>query len=503
MKHYHESLNKKSRLTLDPLASQPDVSMLAPMEPERLRARIGDALRIQNDYYPCFDWTFPPPITQKVRGAVTPQQLFEHPSAVPGRYSIYLHVPFCQSLCKFCYYPVIPGQHDDEMDRYVNALVSEMQLYAPVMAGAECESIYLGGGTPTHLPPRLLAQLLEALQRHFRIARDAEITIESAPGTLPADKLALLKGLGVNRLSYGIQTLDEKLLAGLNRNYTVAGAKAELDNAVRILGNVNIDTMYGFEGEPKSALLDTLREFIDLGVPCVSIYALDGQRCNSDRAKDVPAHDAQFDHKIHTYRAARELLDVHGFRPVLQNIFLQPERASYRHQLRRWENLPLVALGMSSMGYAPRRLYQNQISLKVYYDKLSRGELPVMEWEDLTPQLEIMREVVSQLRFTEVNLKRIHDKYGVDVGQVYRDLITALVDLGYVEHRHGVLRLADAAAHYNNIIPMLFAPDEFKEIIYGLPEEYRENFPLPFVLTQVGATQSRPFPMGKAETASC
>jgi coproporphyrinogen III oxidase-like Fe-S oxidoreductase len=192
---------------------------------------------------------------------------------------------------------------------------------------------------------------------------------------------------------------------------------------------------------------------------------------------------------------------VHGFRPVLQNIFLQPERASYRHQLRRWENLPLVALGMSSMGYAPRRLYQNQISLKVYYDKLSRGELPVMEWEGLTPQLEIMREVVSQLRFTEVNLKRIRDKYGVDVGQIYRDLITALVDLGYVEHRHGVLRLTDSAAHYNNIIPMLFAPDEFKEVIYGLPEEYRENFPLPFVLTQVGATQSRPFPV--AGTVNC
>jgi oxygen-independent coproporphyrinogen-3 oxidase len=493
MKHYHNIFNKKSRLTRDPIAALPQATLLAPLEPEKLRARISSALRIQNDYFPCFDWTFPPPINQKMRGAVTAAQLFEQLSVIPGRYSVYLHVPFCQSLCKFCYYPVIPGQHDDEMTRYVDYLLKEAALYAPVFAGQLCESLYIGGGTPTHLPGPLLQRLFEGLRRCFRLAPDAEITVESAPGTIPVDKLLLLNGLGVNRLSYGIQTLDEKLLAGLNRNYSVDDARAELRNAVRIIGNVNIDTMYGFEGESEHALLETLREFVALGVPCVSIYALDGQRCNSDRPKDMPAHDEQYDRKIGVYRAAREYLTTHGFRPVLQNIFLQPDRASYRHQLRRWENLPLVALGISSMGYAPRRLYQNQLSLKVWYEKLGRGELPVMEWEALTPELEIMREVVSRLRFTEVNLAQVREKYGVDIGLLYRDLIAALFDLGYLENHAGVLRLTDAAAHYNNIIPMLFAPDDFKQVIYGLPEEYRENFPLPYVLSQVGATQSRPF----------
>ncbi len=493
MKQYHESLNKKSRLTLDPLAAPPDTPMLAPLDPDKLRARIDDALRIQNDFYPCFDWTFPPPITQKARGTVTAGQLFEHPSVAPGRYSVYLHVPFCASLCKFCYYPVIPGQHGAEMERYVDYLLKEANLYAPVFAGQECESIYIGGGTPTHLPSPLLQRLIDGLTRRFQLAPDAEITIESAPGSIPADKLLLLRGLGVNRLSYGIQTLDEALLAGLNRNYTVAAAKDELRNAVRIIGNVNIDTMYGFEGESAQALLDTLRVFVELGVPCVSIYALDGQRCNSDRPKDMPSRDAQFDRKIETYHAARDYLAGNGFRPVLQNIFLQPERASYRHQLRRWENLPLVALGISSMGYAPRRLYQNPLGMKVWTEKLDRGELPVMEWENLTPELEIMREVISQLRFTEVNLAHIRAKYGTDIGQVYRDLITALVDLGYLESHNETLRLTDAAVPFNNIIPMLFAPDDFKEVIYGLPEEYREKFPLPYVLTEVGATQSRPF----------
>lgn len=493
MKHYHENINKKSRLTLDPLTVAGHAPLLAPLDPTKLRARIVDALRIQNDYYPCFDWTFPPPITRKARGTLTPEQLFEHPSAIPGRYSVYLHVPFCASLCKFCYYPVIPGNHEDEMASYVDALLREMSLYAPQVAGQVCESVYLGGGTPTHLPAPLLSKLIEGIHHYFAPATDAEITIESAPGSIPADKLLLLNGLGVNRLSYGIQTLDEPLLASLNRDYSVADAKEELRNALRIIGNVNIDTMYGFEGEADGALLNTLAEFVALGVPCVSIYALDGQRCNTDRPKDQPARDSEYDRKIATYRAARELLADRGFQPVLQNIFVDPARGSYRHQLRRWENLPLVALGISSMGYAPRRLYQNQLSLKVYYEKLARGELPIQEWEDLSPELEIMREAVSQLRFTQVDLARHRAKYGVDIARVFRDLIATLSDLGYVEQRRGVLRLTDAAAHFNNILPMLFAPDSFKELIYGLPEEYREKFPLPYVLTQVGATQSQPF----------
>ena len=493
MKQYHENLSKKSRLTLAPIATRADTPRLAPLQPERLRGRIVEALRIQNDYYPCFDWTFPPPITQKSRGPMTPERLFEHNSAIPGHYSVYLHVPFCASLCKFCYYPVIPGQHDVEMQRYVAALLREMSLLAPVLAGQRCESVYIGGGTPTHLPSPLLFKLLNGIHRHFSPLAEAEITIESAPGSIPADKLLLLNGLGVNRLSYGIQTLDERLLAALNRDYSVAAAREELATAVRIIGNVNIDTMYGFDGELPDALLATLHEFVALGVPGVSIYALDNQRCNSDRPKDAPARDAHYDHKIDAYRRAREFLAGHGLQPLLQNIFVDPLRGSYRHQLRRWENLPLAALGLGSMGYAPRRLYQNTLSLKAYYDKLENGQLPLAEWEDLTPELEIMREVVSQLRFTDVDLEAVRRKYGVDIGVVYRDLIATLTELGYLELQAGRLRLTDAAAHFNNVLPMLFAPDDFKETIYGLPEEYRERFPLPHVLTQVGATQSQPF----------
>ncbi len=490
MKHYHETFNKKSRLTRAPETTAFADSQLLAMEPRLLKFRIAAALQKQNDYFPCFDWTFPPPISQKARGSLAVDELFKHPSAIAGRYSAYLHIPFCATLCKFCYYPVIPGQRTGEKETYVRYLVREMAMYAEQFNGQECESLYIGGGTPTSLDNHLLEMLFDGIRRHFRLTRKTEITIESAPGTLPRDKVLLLKSLGVNRLSYGIQTLDTQLLASLNRNYSVHEAVEEMQTAVELIGNVNIDTMYGFEGEPDSALIETLSRFISIGVPCVSIYSLDGQRCNTDRMRYEPGKDELFDKKVALFRGAQQFLAERGFQPVLQNIFLKPAKASYQHQLRRWENLPLIALGMSSMGYAPRVLYQNQLSMKNYYANIDAGILPIMESEPLTAEMELAREVVSQLRFTRVDTRRILKKYGVDIRAVYKDLIAALVDLGYLQYTDDVISLTDKATPYNNIIPMLFSPDSFKQSLYGLPQEYRENFPLPYVLTNTGATQS-------------
>ncbi|MHB8455780.1 MAG: coproporphyrinogen-III oxidase family protein [Acidiferrobacterales bacterium] len=492
MKHYHETLNKRSRLIQAPQTDSKTGDRLAPLDSQALKFRIAAALQVQNDYFPCFDWTFPPPITQKSREAVDAAGLYSDRSVVPGNYSAYLHIPFCASLCKFCYYPVIPGRHNDEMERYVGYLLREMALYAPALASERCESIYIGGGTPTFLDNRLLEQLFAGIRRNFRLAPDAEICIESAPGTIPADKVSLLKQLGVNRMSYGIQSLDTGLLASLNRSYSVAGAIEEIECAVAEIGNVNIDTMYGFEGEADDSLLNTLSKFIDIGVPSLSIYALDAQRCDHDRIRFLPGHDERYNRKLEIFREARRFLQERDFVPVLQNIFIRPPHGSYRHQLRRWENISLVALGMSSMGYAPRMLYQNHLALKTYYASIDDGRLPVMETERITREMEMARELVSQLRFTRVDFGKIALKYGVRITDTYADLISALVDLGYLEVDGQTMQLSDKAAPYNNIIPMLFAPDAFKETIFGLPEEYRENFPLPHVLTQVGATQTLP-----------
>lgn len=489
MKQYSGSFNKRSRLLQAPGIDEQGAHALAAMDPRSLAEHLASVLQIQNDFFPCFDWSFPPPLLNKDTPPATAAGLFGSPSVEPG-YSLYLHIPFCKTLCSFCYYTVLPGRGIEQSDRYLDYLLREMDHYVPVLGGGRCESVYIGGGTPTSLNEVQLERLLQAIRHRFQPAEGAEITIEAAPGTLTRGKLMLLKACGVTRLSYGIQTLDEALLATMNRHYRVAEAEQELTDALDIIGNVNVDTMYGFDGEPDDALAQTLERFHAMGVPSLSIYALDSQRTRKGKSLFGPPRDEQYERKIRQFSLACEFLGSRGYEQILQNVFQVPGRASYRHQLRRWDNLPLVALGVSAQGYAPETPYQNVGALKPYYQLLDDGKVPLATVDRLTPAMTLIREVASQLRFTRVDIGAIHRKYGVDLDFVFGDLIGALETLGYLQRDGEHLQMTAAAAYYNNIIPMLFAPDEFKAQLLSLPEEYLEEYPVPRVMTQAGATQS-------------
>ncbi|HEX5636725.1 MAG TPA: coproporphyrinogen-III oxidase family protein [Gammaproteobacteria bacterium] len=493
MKNIQLWFNKNSRFAKTHNSHQdantPSSGKLLDFSPDDLQQRLGKLLKKQNDFFPCFDWTFPPPLLNKHEPVTTAHELFCKPSVIPGRYSIYLHSPFCKSLCSFCYYAVIPGKGIDMSASYVDYLCREMALYAEQFRGQVCESIYFGGGTPSFLDDRLLGQIFENLHRHFNIDSQAEITLEAAPGTLPLEKSYFLKSLGVNRLSYGIQTLNEELLASMNRDYSVKQALTELTHAVDILGNVNVDTMYGFEGESDDTLIKTLSQFHSIGVPCFSIYSLDKQRTEYKTSFEPPK-DTYYEHKIRLFAAAENYLKSRNYVPVLQNIFVDPARASYRHQLRRWDNLPLLALGIGSQGYAPQRPYQNTGSMKSYYHLIDEGKLPLATMDKLDAELELCRELTSKLRFTHVSIGEFKYKYGVDISQVFHHLINALQNLDFVQLKNDVLRMTSKAAYYNNIIPMLFAPDNFKEKLMSLPEEYLETFPVPYAMTQLGRSQT-------------
>ena len=493
MKKYSVNFNKRSRLYKLPeinVNSDQKISLTS-LNPEQLTQTLNDNLQIQNDFFPCFDWTFPPPLFSKSPAPESVDELFSKTSIIPDKYSLYLHSPFCKTLCSFCYYSVLPGKGINESVTYVDHLVREMELYAERMSGSVCESVYFGGGTPTYLDDELLIKVFSGIYDNFNIEKGAEVTIEAAPGTLPLNKVALLKVLGVNRLSYGIQTLDEELLATLNRNYSVNESIEELDNALRIIGNVNIDTMYGFDGEPDDALEKTLDKFYKMGVPSLSIYSLDKQR-SEHKSKMTPPKDSKYERKIVQFNRASEFLTHRGYNQVLQNVFVNPKKGSYVHQLRRWDNLPLVALGMSAQGYAPKTTYQNLSTLKGYYKHIDDGIPPIAAIDHLSPEMEMCRELTSKLRFTQVNTIELESKYGVDLFEIFGDLINSMIELGYLEHKGNTIRMTSKSAYYNNIVPMLFSPDAFKEALLGLPEEYLEEFPVPHVITKVGSVQSSP-----------
>lgn len=462
-------------------------------------SKLEELLTIENDFYPCFDWEFPPPVLHLEN--IHPEkasELFDKQSVIKEKFSIYIHIPFCISLCKFCYYSVITKAKTEKVSEYVQYLKKEIDLYKAQFKGLKCESIYFGGGTPTYLSEEELEELVIYLKNSFDIETNAEITMEASPGTLTPSKIQKMKDLGINRVSYGIQTLDRDILAEMNRDYDLDESIRDVKNLLEIIGNINIDTMYGFDGEDKDTLHDTVSTFIEMGVPIITIYAMDNQRSTYTPSANGPSEDKFRKEKMVHFNEIRAFLYEKGYVDVLQNTFIKKDSScSYKHQVRRWDNLTLLAMGVSSQGYAPEKIYQNIQDVKGYYAKLDEGKIPVVYATILSPDMEFARELTSKLRFTSVDIKEMDIKYNIELEIIFKNLITELIQLKFVELNDGIMKITEAGAYYNNIIPLLFTPDSFKEQILGFPPEMINSYPVSYVLTNLGKTECIPLNTSK------
>ena len=146
-----------------------------------------------------------------------PVQILEAVSQSPAELSLYLHIPFCHKLCYYCGCNKVITRHQHKADTYLDALAQEMSLYAPLLKSKQINQLHLGGGTPTFLTEVQLSRLMALLDNHFTITPDAEISIEIDPRSCSDEKLRHLRTLGFNRVSFGVQDLDEKVQIAINR----------------------------------------------------------------------------------------------------------------------------------------------------------------------------------------------------------------------------------------------------------------------------------------------
>lgn len=414
----------------------------------RLHQKLKDSFnQVDMDFYPCFDWAFPPPgIILSDRSSI-----FEQRISQVDTYSIYLHIPFCLSVCKFCYYTVSAAKKENPVrQKYLDALIREINAYAELTPkGAKCESVYIGGGTPTAIGSQL-TDLVGLLHEKFDLSECQEFTVESSPNTLSRPYLKELKAAGVNRFSYGVQTLEENVLHGVNRNYEVPSILEDLEMLSDIIGNFNVDTMYDLPGESSGAILDTLNTLKEYS-PGITLYALDPIREHEGVAIHETAEEAQ-----RKFQTAKEYLLKSGYTQLFQNNFVR-DGGSYLHQRRRWDNLPVLAIGPSSQGYLPRYQYSNVSSIKKYIDRES--DFAIEHIQLLDEKLEAAREVTTKLRFLGLDIEQVRDKYNFDLFSTFSEMVEILIGAGQLEYVDGVLKLTVDGERNNNIIPMMFAPD--------------------------------------------
>jgi oxygen-independent coproporphyrinogen III oxidase len=318
---------------------------------------------------------------------------------------LYIHVPFCLSKCGYCAFYSEPHWDDHLLDRYADAVVTEFQTR--VGKPRSWKTAYFGGGTPSLLGPKRVVRILSAVAGHESLD-DTEVTLEANPETVTLGLLKDLRSAGVNRLSLGLQSLDDAELRYLGRAHDVRRGREALEAALRTFDRVSIDLIYGLRGQTVESWLRTLHEAAGLGPGHLSAYelTLDPGTPLGDAGSDAPGH-ADF------FFATHECLAELGFQGYEVSNFARSPAARSRHNLATWAYRPYLGFGPGAHSLernadaAIRRF--NRPALADYLAGARTGSVP-HEKEPLTPPQQLLERLMLGLR-TDVGLDLSHIRH--------------------------------------------------------------------------------------------
>ncbi|MBT2563009.1 oxygen-independent coproporphyrinogen III oxidase [Pedobacter sp. ISL-68] len=324
--------------------------------------------------------------------------------------SIYIHLPFCESLCTYCGCNTrITKNHGVEVP-YINAVLAEWKMYVEVLREKpKLKELHLGGGTPTFFSPENLGLLINGILQNSTLAADAEFSFEAHPANTTSEHLTMLYSLGFKRLSLGIQDFDPKVQFLINRFQTPKQV-AEVTTEAKKIGytSVNFDLIYGLPGQTVNGLTDTIKQVIDMRPDRIAFYSYahvpwlkPGQRHYTE--KDLP----QGDEKFALYQLGRQLLDEAGYKDVgmdhfalktdslfqaMADLKLHRNFMGYTNQHTRL----LIGLGVSSISDSWTAFAQNPKTVEDYLNKIEQDTLPVEKGHFLTGEdLEIRKHILN------------------------------------------------------------------------------------------------------------
>jgi oxygen-independent coproporphyrinogen-3 oxidase len=368
--------------------------------------------------------------------------------------SLYVHIPFCESVCYYCACNKIVTRHHDRAAPYLDALEHEMALYVPLMGDARRVSqLHLGGGTPTFLTDAELSRLMASLRTCFDIVAGAELSIEVDPRTVTRDRLAHLAQLGFNRLSFGVQDFDADVQRAVHRVQPFESVRGLIGDA-RALGfdSINVDLIYGLPLQTPQSFARTIAQVNSLRPDRVALYAYAHlpQRFKPQRRIDTEALPPAGD-RVEMLRGAIKGFLADGYEYIGMDHFALPNDALAvaKRQGRLHRNFQgystqpdcdLVGLGVSAIGQMGDCYSQNEKTLPAYYEALERGQLPVARGLVLTADDTHRRDLIMSLMCQgRLDFATVARKHAIDMHACFPDEMAQLKTLA----TQGLVTLTD------------------------------------------------------------
>ena len=394
-----------------------------------------------------------------------------HAPPVPGvPLGLYLHIPFCRKRCHFCYFRVYTDKNSDDVLQYLDVLVREWALYArlPAIADRPLNFVYFGGGTPSFLSTTQLQGLVNRLKAITPWDAAEEVTFECEPGTLTESKLSVIRGLGVTRLSLGVENFSDEILELNGRAHRSPEVFRAYEQA-RALGfpQINIDLIAGMLGETEENWHDSVQKTLALQPDSVTIYQME-LPFNTTISGDLLKGAGRFTEPVADWSTKRrwvqeafEALERAGYHVgSAYTATKDPSRTRFSiatgsGRARTWWDSawPRSVTSTASM--------QNVDTWEAYSAAILGGDLPLSRAYRPTDEERMIRELVLQLKLGSVKPAYFRDKYQVDILDQFRGQLDSLASQGYLEAatedivaltRQGLLRV-------DTLLPRFFRPE--------------------------------------------
>jgi oxygen-independent coproporphyrinogen-3 oxidase len=376
---------------------------------------------------------------------------FDAPTAVE---SLYIHWPFCPYRCHFCPFIALAGQ-DQFMEQYHQTLIQEIVAYASRLTKPDTiQTIFFGGGTPSTYPLPLLLDMFDTLNKVFNFHVLPEITIEVNPGTVTNEHFDVWRQLGINRLSVGVQSLQENTLKSLNRHQSTRDVFHLLETAGPIFKNISVDFIIGLPGITQDMWKDYMSQAVQWPISHMSIYFLTVHENTQlyfgvkKRTVTLPADEET----LTLYYWTVDFLKLHGFRQYEVSNFTR-EGHECLHNQAYWNRKPYKGFGLGAYSFDGKRRFQNEKNLMAYFNAVTQNDKVTIFCEELTPEQEWLEAVMLGLRQAKgVELAYIAQHFTTLQQERLYKIVDLLCETSLLNRKNNVIFLTPAGLAVENEI---------------------------------------------------
>lgn len=367
--------------------------------------------------------------------------------------ALYIHVPFCHSKCRYCSFVSLPQCDPAGAGAYFHQLRRELESRAPAFARYDIQSVFIGGGTPSVLPTRVIPDILDTVKSLYRLSPDCEITCEANPDSFTPALADAWAGAGVNRVSLGCQAVQPQLLSLLGRRHTAEQARWAVHTAQSAgLARINLDLIYGVPTQTLADWQDSLHFLLDLGVQHLSAYALSVE-ADTPLYRDIqdgrlPAPDDDF--AADCYEIIAPTLAPYGLVPYEISNFAAPGQQC-RHNLLYWQNGVYLGVGPAAHSAHDLDGWQRMWNQSDVADYLCHGPRPqcqrIGRWEEMFESLMLGTRLKQGL-----DLAAFAARFGVSLSEAYPCAVRQCLKRGWATCADGRFALTERVWYLQNAV---------------------------------------------------